>query len=123
MAIDQDAQQSANPVGQLTKTMTAITDALKVAGEKASAGNQEIARAAMSQAQDNAGQLMETLKALVSQKDPTAVAAAYAKFVTESAQKHGQQLLEISQLMAQTSKDVWGTVVGALTKAARPPAR
>lgn len=115
-----NAQFSANSMAQLTQTMTAIADALKAAGEKAGAGHQEIAKLAMKQAQDNAAQLLSTLQALAGLQDPTSAATAYTRFLTESAQKNGQQLLEISKLMAQTSKDVWGPVFEGLMKAAQP---
>jgi hypothetical protein len=115
----QGAAKSPNPVDQVTQGMKTVSEALKAAGEKAVQGHQEIAQCAMRQAEENAAQLMETLKTMGSNQNPSEVGAAYTRFVTEAAQKNAKQLLEIGQLMARTSQETWGPVVQAMMSAAK----
>lgn len=111
--------QTFNPVDQVTQGMRTVTEAFQSAGQKAIAGHQEVAECAMKQAQENAGKLMETLKSMASNGDPSQIATAYAKFVTDAAQTNAKQLLELGQVMARTSQETWGPVVAAMTDAAK----
>ena len=108
-----------NPVDQVTKGMQTVAEAFQAAGQKAVAGHQEIAECAMKQAQENASKLMDTLKSMASNRDPSQIANAYAKFVTDAAQNNAKQLMELGQVMARTSQETWGPVVAAMTDAAK----
>jgi hypothetical protein len=118
MASDGNNAAGANPAEQITQTMQAVTQVLKTAGERAVAGNQELAQCAMKQAQQNVSDLFRTLQTMATSRDPAQITTLYTQFVTESAQKHAQQLQEIGQLMAKSSQEAWGPVVQALSTAA-----
>ena len=113
------ASDASNPVAQMTESLKTVADAFQAAGHKAVSSQQEIAQCAMKQAQENASKLMETLKTMASNRDPSQIATAYSQFVTDAATTSAKQLMELGQMMARTSQETWGPVVAAITAAAK----
>ena len=116
--VDKPAKAS-NPVEQVTQSMQTVAAAFQTAGHKAVSGQQEITQCAMKQAQDNATKLMETLKSMASNRDPSKIANTYSQFVTDAAMTNARQLMELGQVMAKTSQETWGPVIAAMTAAAK----
>jgi len=116
--VDKPAKAS-NPVEQMTQSMRTVAEAFQTAGHKAVSSQQEITQCAMRQAQDNATKLMETLKSMASNRDPSKIATAYSHFVTDAAMTNARQLMELGQVMAKTSQETWGPVIAAMTAAAK----
>ncbi len=104
-----------SPVDQVKKIATSVTDALKNASDRVTAGSKDVGMCALKQAEQNTSRLFETLQGMASAKDPSEVAQLYSQFVTESTKTHAEQLREMGELLAKTSGDVWKPVTNALS--------
>ena len=105
-----------NPSEQITQSLQSVSAALKSASEKVAASSQEVGLCALKQAERNTQALFETLRAMAATKSPKEVGELYAGFVNDSAKAHADQLREMGELLARTSREVWAPVTEALSR-------
>ncbi len=110
-----------NPIDQVRTSLESVTDALKAATESTSARGQEVGLCAIKQAEQNAAQMFETLRVMASAKDPVEVSQLYTQFVSESAKRQAEQLRELGELLAKSSREAWEPVTSALASAVPKP--
>lgn len=106
---------------QLAETWQGVREALQEAAQRISAGGHEVGLCALKQAEQNSAQLFDTLRAMASTKNPTEVASLYSRFITESAQKHAEQLREMGEILAKSGRESWEPVADAIASARWTP--
>ena len=111
----QDAA-AGNPADQITKSLKTVNDALKAASERVASTSQEVGMCAIKQAEQNTQALFETLRAMAATKSPKEVTELYTRFVSDSAKAHADQLREMGEILARTSREVWAPVTDALAQ-------
>jgi hypothetical protein len=89
---------TSNPAEQLTQSLKTVSEALKSAGERVASSSQEVGLCALRQAEQNSQALFDTLRAMA------------------SAKTQAEQLREMSELLARTSREAWAPVTDALAK-------
>jgi len=107
---------SANPAEQLTQSLKTVSEALKSASERVASSSQEVGLCALRQAEQNTNALFDTLRAMSATKDPRQVGQLYTSFISASAKAHADQLREMGELLARTSREAWAPVTDALAK-------
>ena len=105
-----------NPSEQITQSLRTVSDAFKSASEKVAASSQEVGLCALKQAERNTQALFDTLRAMAATKSPKEVGELYTSFVSDSAKVHADQLREMGELLARTSREAWAPVTDALSK-------
>lgn len=103
-----------NPADQITRSLKTVSEALKAATEKVASSSQEVGLCAIKQAEQNTQALFETLRAMAATKSPKEVGDLYTRFVSESAKAHAEQLREMGEILARTSREAWSPVTDAL---------
>ena len=116
-ALRDNSTHAEGPIDQVKASLQSVTDALKAASESASARGQEVGLCAIKQAEQNATQMFETLRGMAAAKDPVKVSQLYTQFMSESAEKHAEQLREMGELLAKSSREAWQPVTSALASA------
>ena len=116
-AVGENSTVAGGPLDQVKMSLQSVTDALKAASESASARGQEVGLCAIKQAEQNATQMFETLRGMAAAKDPVKVSQLYTQFMSESAEKHAEQLREMGELLAKSSREAWQPVTSALASA------
>jgi hypothetical protein len=111
---------ASNPAEQVTQSLKTVSDALKSAGERVASTSQEVGLCAIRQAEENTQKLFDTLRAMAGTSSPREVTELYTRFVSESAKSHAEQLREMGELFARTSREAWAPVTDALAKAQTP---
>jgi hypothetical protein len=107
---------TSNPAEQLTQSLKTVSEALKSAGERVASSSQEVGLCALRQAEQNSQALFDTLRAMAATTDPQEVGQLYTRFVSTSAKTQAEQLREMSELLARTSREAWAPVTDALAK-------
>ncbi len=105
-----------SPADQLGQSLKTVTDALKSAGERVTSSSQELGQCAMRQAEQNFRTLFDTLRAMSATRSPAEVGELYTRFVSDSAKTHADQLREMGELLARSSREAWAPVTEALAK-------
>lgn len=111
-----------NPADQVAQSWKSVSEALKSAGEQAAERNKEIGMCVIKQAEKNASQLFETLQAMTTVRSPSDMYQIYSKYLNESMSTHAEQLKEITEIMAKTSKEAWAPITSAMQKVTMPKA-
>ena len=105
-----------NPADQITKSLKTVNEALKAASERVASTSQEVGMCAIKQAEQNTQTLFETLRAMAATKSPKEVTDLYSRFVSDSAKAHADQLREMGEILARTSREAWAPITDALSK-------
>lgn len=108
-----------NPADQITRSLKTVSDALKSASERVASSSQEVGLCALKQAEQNTNALFDTLRAMASTKSPKEVGDLYTRFVSDAAKAQADQLREIGEILARTSREAWAPVTDALAQQRR----